>query len=79
MSIKIYRPGELYNQRDKRGLLNVGRTHFYMVIEPQLERVALGKRATGYTGRSVREFIERSITKAAAYRRQAEVEVGVAV
>src|SRR5262249_5115337 len=45
----------------RKGLLNVGKSHFYGEIEPQLERVALGPKAVAYTGRSVDELIERSI------------------
>ena len=73
MGIQIYRATELYNSRGRRGLFNVGKSHFYEVIEPQLERVALGERATGYTDQSVRKVIERGI-KAAADRRRADVE-----
>jgi hypothetical protein len=62
--IRIYRAAELYNRR-------------YEVIEPQLERVALGERAAGYTNRSVRRVIEAGIAKAATYRRHAEVEAVV--
>jgi hypothetical protein len=45
----------------RRGLLNVGKSHFYDEIEPRLERVPLGDRAVGYTDRSVNRLIEEGI------------------
>jgi hypothetical protein len=52
----------------RKGLLNVGKSFFYEVIEPQLERVPLGDRAIGYTERSVNQMIEERIKAAAAER-----------
>ena len=78
MSITIYRAGDLYNRpalpdrsgkRGRpatRGLFNVGRTTFYDVIEPRLERVRLTQHAVGYTGRSVQREIKASIAAAEA-------------
>jgi hypothetical protein len=71
--LRIYRPSELYNRNGKRGLLNVGKTHFYDVIKPQLERIALGERAAGYTGRSVRKVIAAGIAKSAVDRHCSDV------
>jgi hypothetical protein len=53
MVFKIYRAGDLHNKPGKPGIFNVGRTHFYDVIEPRLEKACLGDRAVGYTDRSV--------------------------
>ncbi len=49
MVFKIYRAGDLHNKPGKPGIFNVGRTHFYDVIEPRLEKACLGDRAVGYT------------------------------
>jgi hypothetical protein len=74
MAITIYRASELYNtpsrrgQPGKRGIFNVGKSTFYEEIEPELERVKLGERAIGYTGRSVDKKIENSIAAATAER-----------
>ena len=40
MVFKIYRAGDLHNKPGKPGIFNVGRTHFYDVIEPRLEKPA---------------------------------------
>jgi hypothetical protein len=80
MTIPIYRASELYNQPAKRGRpakrgkFNCGRSHFYEVIEPQLEKVKLGAKATAYTARSCDKVIEDGITEATAEReRRAEL------
>jgi hypothetical protein len=52
----------------KRGKLNVGKSHFFDVIEPQLEKVQLGPKAVGYTDQSVDKFIEKGIAAAIAER-----------
>jgi hypothetical protein len=64
MPIGIFRAAELYNRGGKRGVFNVGKSHFYETVEPQLERVALGERAVGYTERSVERVIRQGIAKA---------------
>jgi hypothetical protein len=33
--VQIYRAGDLHNKPGKPGIFNVGRTHFYDVIEPR--------------------------------------------
>jgi hypothetical protein len=66
-TIQIHRAGDLYNKPGKRGIFNVGRTTFYDVIEPHLERVELAPHAVGYTDRSVAQKIKAGI--AAASRR----------
>jgi hypothetical protein len=72
MPIPIYRAFELYNhpakggRPAKRGLFGVGKSFFYEVIEPLLERVNLGPKAIAYTGRSVDKVIEEGIAKAIA-------------
>jgi hypothetical protein len=69
MAIPIYRAGQLYNKPPRRGepaqrgVFNCGKTLFYEEIEPDLEKVNLGRRAKGYTGRSVERKIEESIAK----------------
>jgi hypothetical protein len=65
MAMTIYRPGDLYNKRGKRGIFNVGKSHFYDQIEPHLERVKLGEKAVGYTDRSVDREMERRIERTA--------------
>jgi hypothetical protein len=67
MTITIYRADELYSTRKRRGKFPTGKSHFFTVIEPQLEKVQLGPKAVGYTDRSVNKFIEEGI--AAATRR----------
>jgi hypothetical protein len=47
----------------KRGIFGVGKSHFYEVIEPQLEKVRLGPKAVGYTGRSVTKIIEQGVER----------------
>jgi hypothetical protein len=74
MAITIYRAVELYNQPAKpgrpakRGKFNCGKSHFYDVIEPRLEKVNLGPRAKAYTARSCDKVIEEGITEATAER-----------
>jgi hypothetical protein len=74
MAITIYRPSELYNhpakggRPAKRGVFGVGKSFFYEVIEPLLERVNLSDRAIGYTDRSVDKVIDEGIALAAAAR-----------
>jgi hypothetical protein len=80
MAITIYRASDLYNtparpatperpgKPAKRGIFNVGRSQFYEEIEPDLERVKLGERAIGYTGRSVDKKIEISIAESTPRR-----------
>jgi hypothetical protein len=68
LAITIYRAAELYNRGGRRGILNVGKTFFYSEIEPQLEKVRLGERATAYTHDSILRVIELGIAKAAAER-----------
>jgi hypothetical protein len=65
MVFKIYRAGDLHN---KPGIFNVGRTHFYDVIEPRLEKACLGDRAVGYTDRSVERVQAEMIAEGAAAR-----------
>ena len=64
MAILIYRAGELYSTRKRRGKFPTGKSHFYAVIEPRLEKVQLGPKATGYTDRSVDKYIEDGIATA---------------
>jgi hypothetical protein len=68
MVFKIYRAGDLHNKRGKSGIFNVGRTHFYEVIEPRLEKICLGNRAVGYTDRSVERVQAEMIAEGAAAR-----------
>jgi len=76
MAIAIYRAVELYNtpprrgRPGKRGKFNCGKSHFYEVIEPQLEKVKLGPKATAYTAR---KLIEDGIARATAERAVAQV------
>jgi hypothetical protein len=71
-SFVIYRAVQLYNtprrrgRPGSRGVFNVAKSTFYEEIEPELERVKLGERAVGYTGRSIDKKIEKSIAAAAA-------------
>jgi hypothetical protein len=69
LAITIYRAVELYSRGGRRGIFNVGKTFFYSEIEPRLEKVRLGERATGYTDRSVDRVIKQGIAKAAAEAR----------
>ena len=66
MVCKIYRAGDLHNKPGKPGIFNVGRTHFYDVIEPRLEKACLGDRAVGYTDRSVERVQAEMIAEGAA-------------
>jgi hypothetical protein len=78
--IMIYRASELYStparpahkgkpaRPAKRGKFGVGKTAFYSEIEPKLEKARLGKRAVGYTERSIERIIEESIAAAAVER-----------
>src|SRR4051794_19653153 len=66
MVFKIYRAGDLHNKPGKSGIFNVGRTHFYEVIEPRLEKICLGNRAVGYTDRSVERVQAEMIAEGAA-------------
>jgi hypothetical protein len=68
MVFKIYRAGDLHNKPGKPGIFNVGRTHFYDVIEPRLEKACLGDRAVGYTDRSVERVQAEMIAEGAAPR-----------
>jgi hypothetical protein len=68
MAITIYRAGELYSTRKRRGKFPTGKSHFFKVIEPQLEKVQLGPQAVGYTDQSVDKFIEKGIAAATAER-----------
>jgi hypothetical protein len=74
MVITIYRPTELYSQPAKggrpakRGIFGVGKSFFYDVIEPLLEKVNISERAVGYTDRSINKVIEDGIATAAAER-----------
>ena len=68
MVFKIYRAGDLHNKPGKPGIFNVGRTHFYDVIEPRLEKACLGDRAVGYTDRSVERVQAEMIAEGAAAR-----------
>ena len=68
MVFKIYRAGDLHNKPGKPGIFNVGRTHFYDVIEPRLEKACLGHRAVGYTDRSVERVQAEMIAEGAAAR-----------
>lgn len=52
----------------RRGIFNVGKSHFYEEIEPRLEKAALGPKAVGYTGRSV-ERVQTEMIAAAAVER----------
>ena len=73
---QIFRPRDLFNKpaqpakRGKpatpgtRGIFNVGRSCFYDVIAPRLERVQLGQKAIGYTGRSVERVQREMIAEA---------------
>jgi hypothetical protein len=71
MVFKIYRAGDLHNKPGKPGIFNVGRTHFYDVIEPRLEKACLGDRAVGYTDRSVERVQAEMIAEGAAAPRLA--------
>lgn len=51
-----------------RGKFNVGKTLFYELIEPRLEKIKLGKRAIGYTDRSVDRVFREGLARAAAER-----------
>jgi hypothetical protein len=74
MAFMIYRAGDLHNsppsqgRPGKRGILNIGKSAFYDVIEPKLERVNLTAHAVGYTDRSVERVIAEGIAEAAAER-----------
>ena len=70
---KIYRAGDLHNKSGKPGIFNVGRTHFYDVIEPRLEKACLGDRAVGYTDRSVERVQAEMIAEGAAASRLARI------
>jgi hypothetical protein len=70
---KIYRAGDLHNKPGKPGIFNVGRTHFYDVIEPRLEKACLGDRAVGYTDRSVERVQAEMIAEGAAAPRLARI------
>ena len=72
MVCKIYRAGDLHNKPGKPGIFNVGRTHFYDVIEPRLEKACLGDRAVGYTDRSVESVQAEMIAEGAAAHRLAQ-------
>jgi predicted DNA-binding transcriptional regulator AlpA len=78
--ITIYRAAELYNaprrsgQPTRRGMLGVGRSHFYDEIEPRLEKVRLGEKAVGYTSRSVERIIREGIAAAIAERNAKSVK-----
>ena len=73
MVCKIYRAGDLHNKPGKPGIFNVGRTHFYDVIEPRLEKACLGDRAVGYTDRSVERVQAEMIAEGAAAHRPARI------
>ena len=73
MVCKIYRAGDLHNKPGKPGIFNVGRTHFYDVIEPRLEKACLGDRAVGYTDRSVERVQAEMIAEGAAAPRLARI------
>jgi hypothetical protein len=73
MVFKIYRAGDLHNKPGKPGIFNVGRTHFYDVIEPRLEKACLGDRAVGYTDRSVERVQAEMIAEGAAAPRLARI------
>jgi hypothetical protein len=73
MVCKIYRAGDLHNKPGKSGIFNVGRTHFYEVIEPRLEKICLGNRAVGYTDRSVERVQAEMIAEGAAASRLARI------
>jgi hypothetical protein len=74
MAIVVLRAPQIYSRRGKPGLLPTGKSHFHEVIEPQLEKVVLGRKAVGYTERSLDKLIEKGIVKAAAERRQDDSE-----
>lgn len=69
--MEIYRGYELYSEPARRGRparrgkFPYGKTFFFDVIEPQLERVNLGGRGVSYTARSVEKVIEAGIAAAA--------------
>jgi hypothetical protein len=67
--VLVLRASQIYSRPGKPGRLPTGKSHFYELIEPQLERVVLGPMAVGYTERSLDKLIERGIVKAAAERR----------
>ena len=73
MVCKIYRAGDLHNKPGKPVIFNVGRTHFYDVIEPRLEKACLGDRAVGYTDRSVERVQAEMIAEGAAAPRLARI------
>jgi hypothetical protein len=73
MVLKIYRAADLHNKPSKPGIFNVGRTHFYDLIEPRLEKVRLGDRAVGYTDRSVERVQGEMIAEGAAAPRPARI------
>ena len=43
-SHRLYRAAQLYNRCGRQGVFNCGKTFFHEEIEPQLEKVRLGKR-----------------------------------
>jgi hypothetical protein len=55
-----------------RGVFPVGKTFFYVHIEPLLERVELGPRAITYTRRSVEKILKHGIPRAKAQAEAAE-------
>jgi hypothetical protein len=72
----VLRASQIYSERGKPGRLPTGKSHFYSVIEPQLERVPLGPKAVGYTERSLNKLIERGIAEAAAARASGTAKSG---
>jgi hypothetical protein len=61
----ILRASDIYSTRTRRGILPVGRTHFFEVIAPRLVRVSLGEKAFGYTERSLQNMIAEGVKTAA--------------
>ena len=58
-----------------RGKFNVGKTLFYALIEPRLEKIKLGQRAIGYTDRSINRVLEDGLITAAAERAAKQQEM----
>lgn len=66
--VVVLRASQIYSRPGKPGRLPTGKTHFYKVVEPQLEKVVLGPKSVGYTERSFDNLIEQGIDEAAGER-----------
>jgi hypothetical protein len=64
----VLRASQIYSRPGKPGRLPTGKSHFYEVIEPKLEKAALGPKTVVYTERSLDRLIEEGIGEAAAER-----------